>query len=99
DEMPHRVRVAVEKLTPRIDPSHPEAYKFAFTPDVLGPMRDTMLAHVITAWSFGEPPGGNPEALGVVPETAYDRLLDETGEHWTKLGFTSRKPAEKKEKS
>jgi hypothetical protein len=41
---------------------------------------DLMLAHTITAWSFGDPPNGDPERVRDLPRSAYRILADhETG--------------------
>jgi hypothetical protein len=89
EEMPHGVRVEVGKLAPAWDPNATaEDNARRYTPAIIVRMRDTMLAHVITGWSFGEPPAGNADALRVVPEPAYDALVEATADHWEVLGFS-----------
>lgn len=50
-------------------------------------MRDMLIAYVITSWSFGDPPGGEPDRIGDLPSGAYDRLLKATEAHYDDLDF------------
>lgn len=50
--------------------------------------RDMLTAYVITDWSFDEPiPKGEPEKLGDLRSSAYDKLMAATEEHYLDLDF------------
>lgn len=98
DDMPHATQVAVNKIIPMPDPTRPDVV--LYTPEVLDRVRDAMLAHLITAWSFDQPlPDGDLDRIAFLPSSAYKALLDATQDHWQELGFTSRKASEESESS
>jgi len=94
DDMPHSVKVAVDKLYPRADPDHPTD-STRFTPEWLNASQDMMLAHIITDWSFDQPiPNEDPAKVAFMPIPARQVLIEATYPHWEALGFSIPRPDE-----
>jgi hypothetical protein len=91
-EMPRRITVRMSEMIAEIPQ---EQNAFGYLRD-LNHMRDTMLAMLVKAWDYGDPPGDSAEGLADLPEASYDKLVEETLAHRVKTGFFEEDP-EKKE--
>jgi hypothetical protein len=81
DDMTHGTKMKVQALLPEQD-SIEHAYLVQLR------MREMLIAHLVTSWSFDRPvPNGDPAVLAAVPGTAYDKLVDATEDHWESLDF------------
>jgi hypothetical protein len=83
EDVPRRVKLRVQQWAlnaMHADEQHPG------TIDMV--MRDTLMAYVVTAWSFEKPiPDGEPDRIGDLPSSAYDKLLTATQGHYDDLDF------------
>lgn len=83
-EMPRRVTVRLQEILLEV----PEEQTSWQSLRLWTRLRATLMAMVVKGWSYGEPPGDNAEGLDDMPQGSYDKLKDETREHWRKAGFT-----------
>lgn len=81
DDMTHGVKMRVQALLPG-----PENDKHMYINEL--EMREALIAHLVTSWSFDLPlPGGDPAKLADVPGWAYDALVKAAEPHWRSLDF------------
>jgi hypothetical protein len=50
-------------------------------------MHDLMISKVVTAWSFGDPPDGDPEKVRDLPRGAYRKLVEAVQPYVEDLDF------------
>lgn len=82
-EMPRRVTARIQDMIADLGEDEP-AMRYVRH---MSRMRDTLMAMLVKQWSYGEPPGDEPEGLYELPQAAYDKLTEATEDHWEKAGF------------
>jgi hypothetical protein len=83
-EMPRRITVRMQEMLAEI-PDDQNGYAYGRD---MGRLRDTMLAMVTKQWSYdGQAPGDSANDVYDLPQASYDKLREETREHWKKAGF------------
>jgi hypothetical protein len=82
-EMPRLVTVRLQEMLAEI-PEDQNGY--AHNRD-FGRMRDTLMAMVTKQWSYDGEPGDTAETVYALPQASYDKLKEETRDHWVKAGF------------
>jgi hypothetical protein len=91
-EMPRRVTARIEDMLAE-SPASQEGFAAMRS---INRMRDTLMAMVVKQWSYdSERSGDSAEDMYDLPEASYDKLKEETVEHWRKAGFTVQEPEEK----
>lgn len=91
-EMPRRVTARIEDMLAE----SPESLTGFSAARDINRMRDTLMAMVVKQWSYdSERSGDSAEDMYDLPEASYDKLKEETVEHWRKAGFTVQEPEEK----
>lgn len=94
-EMPRRVTARMRDMVTEIPE---EQSGFAHLRD-MEKLRDTLMAMVVKQWSYndGQAPGDDAADMYELPHASYDKLREETREHWEKAGFTEAREAPEKE--
>lgn len=83
-EMPRRITVRLQEMLAEI-PDDQNGYAYGRD---MGRIRDTLLAMVVKQWSYdGQAPGDTADDVYDLPQDSYDKLREETREHWKKAGF------------
>lgn len=83
-EMPRRVTVRMQEMLAEIPEDQPS---LAYGRD-MGRLRDTLMAMVVKQWSYDTKLTKSAEDVYDLPQGSYDKLREETRDHWVKAGFT-----------